>query len=148
MLFFTPMLVGRAKYLRRILQASVLRPFARISYGLYLIHGLTLMWYLFGRKQITAFTYQVFIYTYLSTLTLTLILSFPFVLLFEGPFRTLNKLIFFPKYHQDRTLWVSEDWKIMDHMSIDKWRKVGFSKDLFKINSSQALESSEDLSSL
>lgn len=80
------MLVGRAKYLRRLLSASVLRPFSRISYGIYLIHGLTLMWYLFGRKQITAFTFQVFIYTYLSTLTLTLLLSFPFVLLFEGPF--------------------------------------------------------------
>jgi hypothetical protein len=50
LLFFIPILAGKAKYLRRLLQASVIRPFARISIGCYLLHGLILMWYIFSRK--------------------------------------------------------------------------------------------------
>lgn len=107
LVFFIPILAGKAKYLRWLLQASVLWPFAWISYGCYLMHGLILMWYMFSWKQISPFTNQLFIYIYTSVLLLTILISIVFVLIFEGPFRLLNKLIIFPIYNQDRISWGS-----------------------------------------
>jgi len=103
-LFFSGPLVGKTYLLRFIFGGSFWAPWAKITFIVYLIHILVVIWFYAQTNQAMFITERTAIFSFFSAFILSFLLAIPVTLLIESPVMQFEKLVMFPPKQKEQVI--------------------------------------------
>jgi len=96
-----PLLVGHGKPLQTFLGGSFWTPLARLTYSVYLLHVLIIVWFFFRLRQNFYANNAFLTFIFFAVLIMSHLLAVPFTLLLEVPSLSFEKIFLFPPKPQN-----------------------------------------------
>uniref|UniRef100_A0A7S3NV25 Acyltransferase 3 domain-containing protein n=1 Tax=Euplotes crassus TaxID=5936 RepID=A0A7S3NV25_EUPCR len=93
-LFLAGPMIGKSRFLRFILGGSAWAPWAKITFMVYLIHLILIIWFYAQIRQALYMTTRVAVYYWFAAFILSYLIAIPITLLIESPILQLSKHLF------------------------------------------------------
>ena len=94
-LFLAGPMVGKSRFVRFVLGGSAWAPWAKITFMVYLIHIILIIWFYCQVRQALYMTTRVAVFYWFASFLLAYLVAIPIALLIESPVLQLEKLLLF-----------------------------------------------------